>query len=295
MKTLLIVGAKILGFFVAVNLLLAALAVPWMNYLKAKAHQDEFELTVLTRLPAELWAAVSVLIVLAFFSRFIEKTEIRNVGLSLRSFFGGNLYGTLLGGALALVGVLVPFVMGWVSIAQGVNVLPPHLLGVLAISLLVNSFVQEAMFRGYALYAIEKSYGQVAGIVASSLLFVLVHAGIFAEPADEMILAFLNLFAGGTMLALAYKAAGSLWLPTGIHFGWNYVQAFVSRDVTNSAYVDKSHFIHYIGEGPFLSSANFEANAFGLIGPLLGVALMFMYWRKKQSAPLSEPRLSSTR
>ena len=294
MKTLLIVGAKLLGFLVAISLLLAAGVLPWMSYLEAKANHDDSELTVLTRLPAELWAAVSVLIALAFFSRFIEKTALRNVGLSLRSFFSGNLYGTLLGGTLALVGVLVPFVMGWVSIAQDANVLPPHLLGVLAISLLVNSFVQEAMFRGYALYAIEKSYGEVAGILISSLIFVLVHAGIFAEPADEMILAFLNLFAAGSMLALAYKAAGSLWLPTGIHFGWNYVQAFVSRDVTNSAYVDESHLVHYIGEGRFLSSANFEANAFGLIGPVLGVALMFMYWRKKRSALLTAPQ-SSTR
>nr|WP_141810786.1 CPBP family intramembrane glutamic endopeptidase [Nocardia bhagyanarayanae] len=32
---------------------------------------------------------------------------------------------------------------------------------------------------------------------------------------------------GGTLTAAAYVATRSLWLPIGLHFGWNFIQAGV--------------------------------------------------------------------
>ena len=65
--------------------------------------------------------------------------------------------------------------------------------------------------------------GRLVGAIASSIFFVLLHLqnGHFGW------LAAAGIFLGGIFLALAYVCSDSLWLPIGMHFGWNFFEGTV--------------------------------------------------------------------
>jgi CAAX protease family protein len=75
---------------------------------------------------------------------------------------------------------------------------------------------EELVFRGYP-YQLLRRWKPWFAILASSVVFAAVHAG----NSDVTPLALLNIFIGGVVLALAYERHRRLWMPIGLHFGWN--------------------------------------------------------------------------
>ena len=92
--------------------------------------------------------------------------------------------------------------------------------------LLSGALLEEAMFRGYPFQRLVEAVGPVWAVVALSALFGAAHLG---NPNASGVLswAFLNTIAIGVLLALAYLRTRTLWLPFGIHFGWNFALGFV--------------------------------------------------------------------
>jgi membrane protease YdiL (CAAX protease family) len=82
-----------------------------------------------------------------------------------------------------------------------------------------NSVTQEVLFRGYIQQTIESCFARIAGILGSALLFALFHAGVIRS-----VLSALNIVAAGCLLGVGYAITRNLWLPIGLHFGWNFVQ-----------------------------------------------------------------------
>jgi hypothetical protein len=80
---------------------------------------------------------------------------------------------------------------------------------------------EELAFRGVIFRMTEERLGTAAALIISSLLFGLVHA---ANPGATLVsTAAIALEAGG-LLGMAYSASRSLWLPIGLHFGWNFTE-----------------------------------------------------------------------
>jgi hypothetical protein len=63
-------------------------------------------------------------------------------------------------------------------------------------------------------------------VTVASALFAAAHLG---NPNASGVLswAFFNTIAIGVLLAVAYLRTRTLWLPFGIHFGWNFALGFV--------------------------------------------------------------------
>jgi membrane protease YdiL (CAAX protease family) len=81
---------------------------------------------------------------------------------------------------------------------------------------------EELMFRGVLFRLVERRWGTWISLIVTGLLFGAMHlankdATIYGALA-------IALEAGG-MLAAAYVATRSLWLPIGLHFGWNFAEA----------------------------------------------------------------------
>lgn len=79
--------------------------------------------------------------------------------------------------------------------------------------------VEEVLFRGVVFRILEERTGTMVALVASSVLFGATHlvnanATLWGTLAIAL--------TGGTMLAAAYVATRSLWLPIGLHFAWNF-------------------------------------------------------------------------
>ncbi|NIW14108.1 MAG: CPBP family intramembrane metalloprotease, partial [Candidatus Thorarchaeota archaeon] len=45
----------------------------------------------------------------------------------------------------------------------------------------------------------------------------------YTLPPVSSALMFVNLLLGGVMLGLAFAQTRNLWLPIGLHFGWNFM------------------------------------------------------------------------
>ncbi len=88
--------------------------------------------------------------------------------------------------------------------------------------LAVLAFGEELLFRGF-LMRYWRGLGSRGALVATSGAFALVHA---ANP-EASIPGAVGVILAGLTLGVARMATGSLWLPTGIHLGWNAATAMV--------------------------------------------------------------------
>lgn len=75
---------------------------------------------------------------------------------------------------------------------------------------------EELVFRGYP-YQKWRQGSRLVAVLAFSALFAALHAGNDGITA----VAFLNIFLGGVLLALAYEWREELWFPIGLHLTWN--------------------------------------------------------------------------
>ena len=76
---------------------------------------------------------------------------------------------------------------------------------------------EELLFRGYAFQLLVRSFGPFATILPTAVIFGLMHSW---NP-EATPLAIVNTVAWGILLGYAVWRTGALWLPIGLHFGWN--------------------------------------------------------------------------
>ncbi|WP_406410351.1 CPBP family intramembrane metalloprotease [Streptomyces halstedii] len=163
-----------------------------------------------------LVAVVSVLV----YGWVVRRTEHRPSTEVARKGAGSALgRGTLIG--VALFGVVIANIaflghyeihgLGSVTGAVG-------LVGFMAAA----AATEEVMFRGVLFRLVEERTGTWIALSLSGLVFGLVH--LLNPHADLWGAVAIAIEAGG-MLGAAYIATRSLWLPIGLHFGWNFAAA----------------------------------------------------------------------
>jgi hypothetical protein len=80
---------------------------------------------------------------------------------------------------------------------------------------------EELVFRGGIFRLAEERLGTAAALIISSVLFGLMHAAnTGATPVSTAAIA----LEAGALLGMVYSASRSLWLPMGLHFGWNFTE-----------------------------------------------------------------------
>jgi len=80
------------------------------------------------------------------------------------------------------------------------------------------AFHEELTFRGYV-YQKLRTWNRGGAIAITAIVFAAMHG----DNAGVTPIALANLLLAGVLLALAYERTQRLWLPIGIHFGWNVV------------------------------------------------------------------------
>ncbi|MGD8718702.1 MAG: CPBP family intramembrane metalloprotease [Candidatus Zixiibacteriota bacterium] len=92
-----------------------------------------------------------------------------------------------------------------------------RLLGPLALFALFAA-AEEFYLRGYPVMVLDESWGRVAAVLLTSVVFSVLH---LMNPGAG-VLPFVNVALAGVILALIYLRSGSLWLAIGFHWGWNF-------------------------------------------------------------------------
>ncbi|MGW9498740.1 CPBP family intramembrane glutamic endopeptidase [Streptomyces prasinus] len=84
------------------------------------------------------------------------------------------------------------------------------------------SVTEELIFRGILFRIIEERTGTWIALTLTGLLFGLSH---LLNPDADLWGALAIAIEAGGMLAAAYAATRTLWVPIGLHFGWNFAAA----------------------------------------------------------------------
>jgi len=101
---------------------------------------------------------------------------------------------------------------------------------VLFVSLLLaaGSSGEEIFFRGYGFQVLLGRFGPYATIVPVGVVFALLHA---SNPNATWI-AIANTAGFGILFGYAYLRSRDLWLPIGLHFGWNFTLPLFGANVS---------------------------------------------------------------
>jgi uncharacterized protein len=156
-------------------------------------------------------------------------------------------------------------------------------LGWLIVMLLVG-FVEEAMFRGYPLYALSRGMGFWPAAIVMTLLFGAGHVGKTGENAVDIGSV---MFLGFTM-CVAINRTGSLWFATGFHFMFDLMQFFVIG-TRNGSQTPQGTLFSVTFPGPaWVNGGPLGTEASYFVFPLTVAMLAFILWRFRASPPSLE-------
>jgi len=144
---------------------------------------------------------------------------------SLRDLASGIAGG--FGGAAVIVGASVALRMAMMESAPNGR-LNWAGLPVLVVVLLFGAAGEELLFHGYAFQNLVRGVGEFATVLPVGILFGLAHLG----NQGVTLLAVFNTIAWGVLLGCAYLRTRALWLPIGLHFGWNVAMPFLGVNLS---------------------------------------------------------------
>jgi membrane protease YdiL (CAAX protease family) len=263
MKRLWTASWKIVCFFLVWAILYAPFIVPLTRRLESH--------TPLTRLYVESMGAVTVVVAAVIVRRFVDKRPAISLGLAPqpRSFVIGLVIGLL----LITMAVALLWLMGFAR-RVAITGFSGSILAMAALAVIANSVTQEVLFRGYIQQTIESCFTRIAAILGSALLFALFHAGAIRSA-----LSALNIVAAGCLLGAGYAIARNLWLPIGLHFGWNFVQGPLLGLTVSGQSLSGGWRVFQLDGPPLVTGGAFglEGGIAATVVTLLGIGILWRF------------------
>jgi membrane protease YdiL (CAAX protease family) len=190
--------------------------------------------------------------------------------------------GVLIGvGMFAAVIVNIAFMGGYRVDGRGSVAGAVALFGFMAAA----AVTEELIFRGVLFRIVEERTGTWMALALTGVLFGLSH--LFNPHASLWGAIAIAIEAGG-MLAAAYAATRTLWVPIGLHFGWNFAAAGIFG-ATVSGKSESEGLLNGVTSGPaLLTGGEFgpEASPYAvLFGVLLTIAFMWLARRRGNLVP----------
>jgi len=228
-------------------------------------------------------AALGALLVMAL---AVDKRGTATLGFPPRRALAGLIGGTLIGAAIFAVPLAILSAQGYIHVAPDLTHFSWSAFAIALFVVFVNVVDQELIVRSYIFQEVWRKYSGAAAVTVSSLLFVGLHTGAILKGTAGL-LAGLDVTLASILLGLAYLRSGALWLPIGIHFGWNAFQGPVLG--INVTGMDLgAHWHVFAVSGPDLwtgGSMGVEGGLAGLAGPLIGIAIVLALYQ----APARQP------
>lgn len=153
--------------------------------------------------------------------RVFERRNLPSLGLNWHRGSLRNLgLGMACGMSAALLVIGGPLVVGAAYVEQtpenpGSFAAAMFVTGVL----LFGAFGEELLFRGYGFQVLATGFGRIVALAISSTLFAWAHM----DNQNASTLGILNTAGFGVVFGYAFFRSGDLWLPIGLHFGWNWI------------------------------------------------------------------------
>ncbi|SDT44102.1 CPBP family intramembrane glutamic endopeptidase [Microlunatus soli] len=201
-----------------------------------------------------------------------------------RRIAAGSVLGlALFSAVIATIALLGGYrIAGWGSLGGLVG-----LIGFMAAA----AVTEELLFRGVLFRIVEERTGSWIALALTGLLFGLSH---LLNPHATLWGAIAIAIEAGGMLAATYAATRSLWLPIGLHFGWNLAEAAIfGTEVSGNGAT--TGLLNGVTSGPtVLTGGEFgpEASIFSVLaGAAVTVLFMIVAHRRGRLVPIRRRRV----
>jgi membrane protease YdiL (CAAX protease family) len=252
-----------------------------------------FPLSILAFIKPELITS-PILNALVSFTMFTVSVFIARLWLDRRSLTSLGLSVNMRALKDILVGILITLPMigliyailwgiGWLTFENFAWQVDPlstvfkETLVVFIIFVLVG-WSEELLSRGYHLQTIESGLNTFWAVVLSSVIFGILHLG--NENSESILFVSIGIFLAGVFLAYGYLRTRQLWLPIGLHIGWNFFEGAVFGFPVSG--MSTYQLMRITINGPELWTGGPFGPEAGLVlipGLLLGFALIYIYTR----------------
>lgn len=241
------------------------------------------EMVALT-VPRLVSAAVSGAIMMALF----ESRKLSDLGLHWNANGGRNLLAGIAAGAIGASLLIFPpvlFGMAQFQAAPGSGATVRAALFTAAL-LFCGAAGEEIAFRGFPLQVLMRGYGSWAAILAVGAVFGIMHR----DNPGATPLAIANTAGFGVLFGMALLRSHDLWLPIGLHFGWNATLPFLG--VSLSGFTIRVTEYQLVWKSGVLWSGGSYGPEGSLLASLVLILLAGLVWKmpiRRDRAWLLEP------
>jgi membrane protease YdiL (CAAX protease family) len=271
-------GWRLLGQFLLLEVIAVIFAISLGSAFLLSPLQNR------TLLVVQVVTFLSVNISVYLARRYFDRRSMVSLGLVWNSkAIRDLLYGITLSGLMMAMVFLIEWVAGWLTFESFAwNTEPPSevITGILIILgiFILTGWQEELLTRGYQLQNLIEGTGLIMGLVLSSIIFAILHV---SNP-NYLWSALIGLIAAGLFLAYGYLRTMQLWLPIGLHIGWNFFEGAIFGFPVSG--LKTFQLINHVDTGPvFFTGGAFGPEAGFILLPILliGVGLVHWYTRKK--------------
>lgn len=212
--------------------------------------------------------------------RWLDRRSFASLGLKLNNrAFVDVLIGILI--TLPMMGLIfvIEWATGWLTFegfawqVDPISIVLKEILVIFFIFIMVG-WSEELLSRGYHLQNLESGLNTFWAVLLSSAVFGALHLG---NPNATWISA-VGILLAGVFLAYGYLRTRQLWLPIGLHIGWNFFEGAVFGFPVSG--LDIYQLTRITIDGPELWTGGPFGPEAGLVlipGLLLGTALIYFY------------------
>ncbi len=218
-----------------------------------------------------LTAVIANLLTLKIF----DARSLADIGLATGRGAGRNFaIGLLFGGGLAALMLLAPLLAGTGHLIarQAADFSWNSLLFYFAI-LVFGAAGEEMIYRGYAFQLLIEKIGPFATVLPVGVLFGFAHS---ANPNATKLSVF-NTALWGVLLGYAFLRSHDLWLPIGLHYGWNVVLPMFGVNLSGLT-IDITRYTYQWDLAPVWSGGTYGPEG-GLLTTIFVIVLFFVLAR----------------
>ena len=218
-------------------------------------------------------SSIAMIGLYALFVKWFEKHKAMDI--PFRRFAQDTAKGLGVGFGFFVGVVLIMMLLGLYRIDSIETDKPMQIVSAFFLFLLVGTG-EEILFRGVLFRWIDEKWGYVAALTVSSVVFGFIH---FSEPNATLWSSLAIAVEAGLLLGAAYKYSGTLWLPIGIHWAWNFTQGNIFGFEVSGKDLGVSLLKSTVSGSDWLTGGAFGAEA-SVIPVLLGLILSAWYiWK----------------
>lgn len=226
------------------------------------------------RIPVVLEAIILLLLAFGVYVLYVRLTERRRIAeLAPAALVPQTILGLAIGAAIfsSVIGLLV---LTGTYHFQGYTFVP-GLLAAFATAA-VGAVREELLFRGFLFRVIQSIGGTWIGVAVSAIVFGALH---LLNPHATVMSALAIAIEAGILLAVAYTASRHLWLPIGIHIGWNFTEGSIFGVAVSGRHALPSLFHGTLTGPPLATGGSFglEASVFAVLVCCVASVFLIIY------------------